>query len=269
MTNDIAYANRDFIPAADDYVPGWERAAAAFRHAARDRGALRTRRYGPAERQETDLFMPQGQPLGCAVFVHGGYWRAFDKSLWSHLAAGPLARGWAVAMPSYTLAPHARIGQIGAEIADAITDVAEAVEGPIALCGHSAGGQLVARMLCDPPLLAPRIAARILSCVPISPIGDLVPLMDTAMNADLRIDAEEAAAQSPARLALGAAGIRITVWVGAEERPAFLDQAAGLSQAWAGAEAGLRIDPGRHHFDVMDGLENAGSPLVEALLGGL
>src|SRR3546814_5563195 len=48
-------------------------------------------------------------PAGLAVFVHGGYWMAFDKSSWSHLAAGAVARGWAVALPSYTLCPEARI----------------------------------------------------------------------------------------------------------------------------------------------------------------
>ncbi|MEM8582137.1 MAG: alpha/beta hydrolase, partial [Pseudomonadota bacterium] len=55
----------------------------------------------------------------------------------------------------------------------------------------------------------------------------------------------------------------VTVWVGAEERPVFLDQARWLANAWG---ANLRIDPGRHHFDVIDGLCEAESPLTSALL---
>ena len=43
------------------------------------------------------------------MFVHGGYWLRFDRDMWSHLAAGAVARGWACAIPSYTLAPEARI----------------------------------------------------------------------------------------------------------------------------------------------------------------
>ena len=43
------------------------------------------------------------------VFVHGGYWLRFHRDIWSHFAQGLTARGWAVAMPSYTLAPEARI----------------------------------------------------------------------------------------------------------------------------------------------------------------
>ena len=46
------------------------------------------------------------------VFVHGGYWMKFDRSYWSHFSEGLTARGWAVAMPSYTLAPEARIGSM-------------------------------------------------------------------------------------------------------------------------------------------------------------
>jgi arylformamidase len=65
--------------------------------------------YGPGDRHAMDLFLPEGAPKGLVVFVHGGYWKAFDKSVWSHLAAGPLAHGFAVAMPSYTLCPDIRI----------------------------------------------------------------------------------------------------------------------------------------------------------------
>ena len=63
-------------------------------------------------------------PAGLVVFVHGGYWRAFDRGDWSHLAAGPLARGWAVAMPGYVLAPEARIAAITAMIREAVAAAA-------------------------------------------------------------------------------------------------------------------------------------------------
>jgi arylformamidase len=55
---------------------------------------------------------PKGTPKGLVVFVHGGFWMKLDKSFWSHLAAGPLAHGHAVAMPSYTLCPDIRISGI-------------------------------------------------------------------------------------------------------------------------------------------------------------
>ncbi len=74
-------------------------------------------------------------------------------------------------------------------------------------------------------------------------------------------DADEAEAESPVLHA--PPDLPVTVWVGAEERPVFLDQARWLAEAW-GAEH--RIDPGRHHFDVIDGLRDSRSPLVRAIL---
>ena len=45
-----------------------------------------------ARRERFVLFLPEVMAVGLMVFVHGGYWRAFDKSDWSHLAAGALAK---------------------------------------------------------------------------------------------------------------------------------------------------------------------------------
>jgi hypothetical protein len=56
----------------------------------------------------------------------------------------------------------------------------------------------------------------------------------------------------------------VSVWVGAAERPAFLEQAGWLARAW---DAPLTREPGRHHFDVIEGLESPGSALAEAVLG--
>ena len=111
MDMDLAYANGAFIAGAEGYTPRWAAKAEAFRQALGPR-ALLDLAYGLGERCRFDLFLPEDAPLGTVVFVHGGYWKAFDRKLWSHLAAGPLARGWAVAMPSYTLAPEARIAQM-------------------------------------------------------------------------------------------------------------------------------------------------------------
>jgi arylformamidase len=254
------YANADFIPGAADFPPRWAADAAAFRAAlgARARAGLR---YAEAARATLDLFLPEGAPRGLMVFVHGGYWLAFDPSSWSHLAAGALARGWAVAMPGYTLAPEARIAQITSEVALATAHASDLVpEGPLVVTGHSAGGHLSARMACAD--LAPPFAARLRRVVPISPLADLRPLMQTAMNGKLRLDAPEAQAESPALLPLRP-GTDCTVWVGGQERPAFLWQARLLSEVW---DCPWHVAPGRHHFDVIDDLADPGSALVSALL---
>ena len=89
---DDAYANGAHIEGAADYPPRWAEAAAGFRASLGARARLDLP-YGPAERNRFDLFLPEGTPRRLTVFIHGGYWRAFDKSAWSWLAAGPLRLG--------------------------------------------------------------------------------------------------------------------------------------------------------------------------------
>lgn len=259
MDPDRDYRNSAFIPDGDTYEVHWQIKAAAFRDAARAQLALR---YGPGARQRFDLFLPgMDAPRGLLVFVHGGYWMAGNRSGWSHLAAGAVARGWACAVPSYTLAPGCRIAAMTAEIARAVEAASALVAGPVVVAGHSAGGHLAARMACE----GAGVVAPVLRVVPISPLADLEPLMATAMNATLRIDEAEAAAESPARLA-PRGDVQAHVWVGGQERPAFLWHARTLSEAW---DCPWTVEPGRHHFDVIAGLEDAGSALIEAVLGGL
>ena len=83
------------------------------------------------------------------------------------------------------------------------------------------------------------------------------------MNAELSIDAAEAQSESPALLEKRA-GVAVTSYVGAEERPAFLDQARWLAEAWGATH---RIAPGCHHFDVIDALEDKDSALMRGLIG--
>ncbi len=260
---DDAYANRAHIPEAERFITHWSEAAPAFRAQARARLDLP---YGDGERERFDLFLPEGEPRGLAVFVHGGYWMAFGRETWSHLAAGPLARGWAVALPSYTLAPEARVSEMTRRIAVFLPVAAAEIPGPIALAGHSAGGHLISRLLCAGALPG-AVASRIARGVSISGLHDLRPLLRTQMNATLRLDAPEAAAESAALLA-PADGARLLAWVGGAERPEFIRQSVLIAQAWGGtAETALVIEPERHHFDVIAGLERPDSPLTEALLG--
>lgn len=263
---DDAHANRAHIADADAVIAGWGRDAPAFRAALGGRARLDLP-YGEGARERFDLFLPEGAPRGLMLFLHGGYWMAFDKSAWSHLAAGAVARGWAAALPSYTLAPEARIAAITRQAAAALEAAAARVPGPIALAGHSAGGHLAARLLCADVAVDPGVRARVRGAVSISGLHDLRPLLRTAMNDTLRLDAAEAAAESPV-LRDPVPGARLTAWVGADERPEFLRQAETIAAVWPGlgAETRLAVEPGRHHFDVIAGLAAPGSALTAALL---
>ena len=257
---DDAYANAPHIPGGTQYPARWTVAAEAFRARLGARAEL-GQPYGEGARQVFDLFHPEGAARGLVLFVHGGYWLRFDRSFWSHLAAGPLARGWAVAMPSYDLCPEVRIADITRQIARAVSVAAGRVDGPLALAGHSAGGHLVARMAV-PGVLPGDVVARLRHVLPISPVSDLRPLLQTSMNAEFGLDMAAARAESP--VLMRPLPVPVTVWVGGDERPVFLDQARWLAEAWG---APLEIAAGKHHFDVIEALEAPQSAMVTRLLG--
>jgi arylformamidase len=266
---DDAYANTVHIPDGSLYPARWTARAEVFRKEAVSAGRARVDlAYGSAPRNRLDLFYPEGPHKGLVVFIHGGFWKAFDKSYWSHVAKGSLNASFAVAMPSYSLCPDLRIAEIGKEIAAAIEFAARQVPGKIRLCGHSAGGQLAARMICEASPLGEETIARIARIVSISGLHDLRPLMATKMNEALRIDEQEAKLESPALLAPRPKR-SIVCWVGADERPEFIRQSRILAEMWNGFDARMTMveEPGRHHFNVIDGLAEPDHPLTLALLG--
>lgn len=265
---DNAYANGANIAGSDRWPAAWDGPAEAFRDklSAEGRAKLDVA-YGDGSRNLLDLLLPQGKPKGLVVFVHGGYWMAFDKNTWSHLASGAVDSGYAVAMPSYTLCPEVRLGDIAGEIGLAIEKAASMVEGPIMLTGHSAGGHLVSRMIAATTPLSRVTQARIRNVVSISGLHDLRPLLFTGMNKTLRLDENEALAESPALLR-PLLNARITCWVGGGERGEFLRQTALLANIWTGlgATTAAVFEPDRHHFSVIDGLTDASHPLTRTLL---
>jgi acetyl esterase/lipase len=262
---DDAYSNGKYISGAAEFPERWAAAARSFRDSWAD--AQLDLAYGPSPRERLDLFRPDREPRGLVVFVHGGYWKSFDKSTWSHLAVGPVARGWAVAIPSYSLCPEVTIPEITRQIGAAVTAAAALVEGPLRLAGHSAGGHLVSRLCCEDSPLAPALRARLTRTLSISGLSDLRPLLLTEMRAVLRLDEQIAATESPV-LRKPLPGLKISCSVGDQERPEFRRQNRLLGEAWSslGATVTTCEIGGRHHFTVVEDLADANSALLDELL---
>lgn len=250
---DDAYANMAYIPDGNRFPDVWATRSLHFLQEHR----AQVVHTGPSDRARF-LFWRGGPDL--LVIVHGGYWLKFAPEEFAHLAGGALRAGWSVAMPAYPLAPAARLPQIVQALAGALEVMGNLAPGRVHLTGHSAGGHLVARLLA-PGMLPARIVARIARVVPISPLSDLRPLLRTSMNADLKLDAQTAQDESPVFQPRPA--VPVHVWVGGAERPVFLDQARWLAEAWT---CPVTVDTGRHHFDVIEGLEHP-SALLSAVIG--
>jgi arylformamidase len=264
MDWDDAFDNSGYVAGSQLLPAKWSAEAEVFRAGLGDRAEVDIA-YGAHPRARLDLFHPEGTPLGLVVFVHGGYWMRHERHFWSAFAGGALALGWAVAVPGYPLAPETRMTAITQHVGAAITCAAGKIAGPVRLTGHSAGGHLVSRMACAPGPLAADVLDRLEHVVSISGLHDLRPMLKAAgMNATLRMTPEEAAAESPV-LHTPRAGLKVTAWVGADERPELVRQSHLLAQAWPGTI--VTEDPGRDHFNVIDGLRSPFSPLTQTLLG--
>lgn len=253
---DDAYANAPYIDGADA-IAAWPRRSDTWRA----QHPAETHSYGPGARQVLDIYRPAGRAKGLAVFVHGGYWQRFAASDFAFVAEGALRSGFAVALPTYNLAPAATVAGITAEIRSAIGMAARLCNGPIHMAGHSAGGHLVTRMVCADGLPA-TVAARVTRVLSISGVHDLRPLQRTAMAAPLGLTDAMARAESPALLH-PATGAGIVCAVGTGERPEFLRQTDLLANIWTGLGADIRAVqiPDRHHFDIIDALTDADSTL--------
>ena len=264
---DNAYANGINIPQGDRWPAAWVEPARLYRETLTVTGRARLGlAYGDKPRNRFDLFLSEGAPKGLVVFVHGGFWIGLDNSYWSHYARGAVERGYAVAMPMYTLAPENRIAEITVEIGSAIEAAAKEIDGPIRLIGHSAGGHLVTRMISATSPLPEAVRSRIANVVSLSGVHDLRPLLTTKMNEKQRIDRNEAYRESPALLE-PLPEARVTCWVGAGERAEFIRQNALLASIWKGlgAETEAVEGPDKHHFTILDGMEDAAHPLMDAL----
>jgi arylformamidase len=190
---DAAYNNTAHVADSSVLNAARELASGAFRAANSNHLDLR---YGKRGRNTWDLF-PQSDPdAPCIVFIHGGYWQRNAKDQFANLIAGPFARGWAAALPGYTLTPDATMTDIVSEIRAALDWLAahgpaHGINGPVVLSGWSAGGHLTAMCL-DHPLVKAGLA--------ISGLFDLGPIRDTYLNEKLQLTEKEVVQFSPLRL---------------------------------------------------------------------
>lgn len=254
---DDAYANRDHIPDAVAIIEQWPERACKFKAEFEAEGGVWSGNiaYGDGARQTMDVFRSKLDRKGVFVFVHGGYWMNFCKDDWSFLASGPLGMGYDVVIPSYDLCPDVTIAEIVQQIALSVIKVCETVDGDVVLCGHSAGGHLVSRMVCQDTELPDRVLSRIKQVISISGVYDLRPILRLELNKVIGVDKSIAKTQSPALLE-PLEGVKISCIVGGDERPEFIRQNQLLANIWRGLGADSKeiIIAGKHHFSIIEEL---------------
>jgi arylformamidase len=261
---EVEYDNRARVPEHPEIFARWQREAAAYRASAHN--VKLGISYGPSLRRTIDTFPAKDDdhaPL--AVFIHGGWWRSLEPSMFSQLAAGPNARGITVAVVGYDLCPHVSIADIIEQIRTACLFLWRKRRQRIVIYGHSAGGHLAACMVAqDWKAFASDAPADLVpAAYAISGVFDLLPLVHVSQNQDLRLDEAEARRISPLHWDVPA-GRSLDAVVGALESSEFLRQSKSIVEAWRRAQALTRYEEiaGANHFTVIDPLSDPNSAMT-------
>jgi arylformamidase len=262
---EVEYNNRARVPEHPEIFARWEAETRAYRAASPD--AELGISYGPSRRQTIDMFPARDDdhmtPL--ALFIHGGWWRSLDPSMFSQLAAGPNAHGVTVAIAGYDLCPTVSIATIIEQMRAACLFLWRQHKKRIFVYGHSAGGHLAACMAAQewkafasdaPNDLVP-------SAYAISGVFDLAPLTQVSQNQDLRLDDAEARRVSPLHWKIPA-GRSLDAVVGALESSEFLRQSRDIAEGWRGRGIETRYEEiaAANHYTVVDPLTDPDSAMT-------
>jgi arylformamidase len=256
---DAQYNNRARIPEHLQILDRWTRASAL----AREQSSMRLDvAYGDGAKETLDIFPTPHADAPVLVFIHGGYWRALDKSDASFIAPSFVQAGALVVVPNYALCPAVSIEHITLQLVRALAWTyrnAHLYGGDprrIVVAGHSAGGHLAAMLLsCHWQAVAADLPAQLVrSALSISGVFDLEPLRHAPfLKDDLSLTPASVRRLSPARLPRPKG--RLYATVGADESEEFLRQNELIRKAWgAGAVPVCETIAGTHHMNVLNDL---------------
>ena len=263
---EVEYNNRARVPEHEEIFARWIRDAELYRADTLKRGRAELGlSYGDTPRQSLDLFQSDaGDTAPLALFIHGGWWRSLDASMFSHMARGLNAHGVTVAVAGYDLCPNVGIADIAEQMRRACLFLYQRLSRPIFVCGHSAGGHLAATLIAtDWPALYPKAPAGLVpSGYAMSGVYDLIPLVGISVNQDLRLTDESARKLSPAFMIPGS-GHTFDSVVGGLESSEFKRQSKMIVDAWQGVAA-MRFEEiaGANHFTIIEALADPQSAMT-------
>jgi acetyl esterase/lipase len=243
---DLGLNNSTAVAGSTEIVTGWEQRSAQLR---RRYPAHLDLRYGPRERNRID-FIKAGENAPTLLFIHGGYWQARSKEVFTIFAEGPMAHGINVALIGYTLAPDATLDGIVAEIHQGIDYLTGqlpalgAASGGIVVSGWSAGGHLTSMALSHPKVRAG---------MAISGIYDLDPIRHSYLNEKLKLDGPMSRRNSP-MMEPGGVAKPLSLVAGSAELPLLRKQTADFAghRARYGLPMTYEEIPGADHFTIMN-----------------
>ena len=283
--HDRMYNNRALVPDFATYLQQWSADSQVVRQT---HACLTDISYGGGPSETLDIFTPDSLPVTrpdtspkdaslapVLVFLHGGYWRALDKSDHSFVAPSLISQGVCVVVPNYALCPAVTIPDIVMQMVKALAWVWRHIATwggdprRIHVAGHSAGGHLAAMLMaCDWRACAPDLPADLVkSGLSVSGLYELDSIRRSPLlQASLRLDDEQVRRASPAWMPAPAHGVLHSV-VGGLESEAFLAHNQLIQTAWGVERVPVaEVLPGLHHFSMMNAFATPGHALNRRVL---
>ena len=105
-----AFNSAKLIPGAHRYLPGWKTKSKAFRAMMSDQSKSQIDViYDEETNLSMDVFSPGPYVEATVIFLYGGFWTDYEKSIFSYLAMGPVLNNMRVVIPTLPNCPYATI----------------------------------------------------------------------------------------------------------------------------------------------------------------
>ncbi len=230
--------------------------------------------YGATPLQTLDVFPAARSGAPVQVFLHGGYWRALDKSDLSFVAEPLVAAGATAVLLNYDLCPQVTLDDIVAQVRAGVAWVyrhaADLGGDPdrLYVSGHSACAHLVAMALAHDWAGADGLPADMIKgLAAVSGVYDLAPVLRVSVNEEIGLDDEMARRNSPSLRPPGP-GAPIFLAVGERETPGWQQQSVDFHEACRGrgVDCELMRVAGADHFSIAYDLADPATALCRAVL---
>ena len=208
--------------------------------------------YGNHRLMKFDYFKGKAD-LPVIINIHGGYWRALDKSYMTHHMADLALSGFSFLNLNYPLCPEVTLTEIIKSLNDGLKAIIDHCDNDelhpkFVLMGHSAGAHISMHLSHHFAL-----SDRLLAVVALSGIYESALVLELPVNADIKMSLDEADHWDCLKQ-MPAFGPSYYICAGGAEPSGWIDQSWIMANALSqrGDSVTFHVCSGANHFSLVD-----------------